>query len=143
MNMPQMIQVTAHRTCDSRPCGRVSTSTEYMPKNRRAAAASGHSACRSHRCRLVWVFMKRVSKRSEQKHPPVSCYDTAAKYRRCTARSLLDLENQSISKQPAVGLGDVSAGGQTGRGADLAACHVGVHVRKDVVAQRCSRDRTR
>jgi hypothetical protein len=34
------------------------------------------------------VFIKPVSRRSEQKHPPVNCYGTAAKYRRCAARSL-------------------------------------------------------
>src|SRR5271156_2676116 len=57
MNKPQTIQLISHRTCASRPWGRASTCTENNTKNRRAAAASGHSAYRSHRCKLDWVVI--------------------------------------------------------------------------------------
>src|ERR1700722_499179 len=57
MNKPQTIQLTSHRTYASRPWGRASTCTENSPRNSGAAAASGHSAYRSHRCRLDWVFI--------------------------------------------------------------------------------------
>src|ERR1700722_14435604 len=66
MNRPQVVQLTSQSRCAPWPCGSASTSTEKTPKKRTAAAASGHSLCRSHRCKYVSVFMKRVSKRSER-----------------------------------------------------------------------------
>src|SRR5437764_15125460 len=54
-----MAQLTAQTMRASCPCGATSTCLENRTKKTTAATASGHSACRSHRCSLFSESMPR------------------------------------------------------------------------------------